>query len=250
MQRSITADARNAIIAGAAGAVGIPTVATFLNAGWSVTAVAKRGRAKLETAFAGEMTSGRLQVVEADLRSQTAAEEVVAASLRQWGRIHALVNLTGLFRSGDVLETDAALWDQVWQVNVGSALWLSRAIWPHMMQRGGGTILHIGARVAERGVADLIAYTAAKSALQRVVEALADAGRPHAIRCNCLLPGIIDTAANRAAMPQADRSTWISPQAIADCLLALCRDDMRVVSGAAIPLSAVPAPGVAGEDGR
>jgi len=107
---------------------------------------------------------------------------------------------------------------------------------PHMLKAGGGKIVNIGAYSALSGKAEMSAYIASKSAVIRLTESMAAELRGHNINVNCVLPSIIDTPQNRAAMPKADPSKWVAPAALADVLMFLCSPAARAIHGAAIPV--------------
>jgi NAD(P)-dependent dehydrogenase (short-subunit alcohol dehydrogenase family) len=121
-------------------------------------------------------------------------------------------------------------------LNARTAFVLSRAVAPHMLEQGSGKIVHVAARAALEGGARASAYSVSKSGIVRLVESMAAELRQDGINVNCVLPGTIDTPQNRQAMPKADHSRWVSPQAIADVMLFLASDAARAVNGAAVPV--------------
>jgi NAD(P)-dependent dehydrogenase (short-subunit alcohol dehydrogenase family) len=114
---------------------------------------------------------------------------------------------------------------------------IAQALVPHLVQQGGGSIVTVGATAAAKGAARMGAYGASKSALIRLTEAMAAELKDHRIRVNCVLPSIIDTPDNRAAMPESDASRWVAPQALAEVIAFLCSDAARAIHGAAIPVT-------------
>ena len=136
-----------------------------------------------------------------------------------------------------VHETSAENWDFLLGLNAGSLLGIAAAVVPHLIERGGGRIVTIGAGAAREGAARMGAYCASKSALIRLTEAMSAELRDHDINVNCVLPSIIDTPDNRAAMPDADASRWVKPEALADVIAFLTSDAARAIHGAAIPVS-------------
>ena len=122
-------------------------------------------------------------------------------------------------------------------MNARTLVNVARAVVPHMVKHGGGRIVAVGAHAALRGVAGMGAYCASKSALVRLVEAMSAELKEKHVNVNCVLPTIIDTPDNRAAMPDADPARWVAPQALAEAIAFLASDAARAVHGAALPVS-------------
>jgi NAD(P)-dependent dehydrogenase (short-subunit alcohol dehydrogenase family) len=119
-------------------------------------------------------------------------------------------------------------------MNLKTALAVSRAALPHLLARGTGRIVNIGAGAAGRAAAGMGAYTASKAGVERLSEALAEEVKDRNITVNTILPGTLDTPANRAAMPDADTTRWVEPAAVADVAAFLASGAARAVTGAAI----------------
>jgi len=152
--------------------------------------------------------------------------------------VDALVNIAGTFRWETLEKGSLDTWDLLYRVNLRSAVSTSRAALPHLMRGGAGRIVNIGAgAAAARAAAGMGAYTASKAGVAKFTEALAEELKDRNITVNAVLPSTIDTAANRADMPKADFSRWVTPQAIADVIVFLLSDQARAVTGALIPVS-------------
>ena len=136
-----------------------------------------------------------------------------------------------------VHETSARTWDFLLGLNAGSLLNIAAAVVPHLIGQGGGKVVTVGAAGALNGAADMGAYGASKAALIRLTEAMSAELRDQGINVNCVLPSIIDTPDNRAAMPDADVSRWVAPEALADVIAFLASDAARAIHGAAIPVT-------------
>jgi NAD(P)-dependent dehydrogenase (short-subunit alcohol dehydrogenase family) len=121
-------------------------------------------------------------------------------------------------------------------VNARSLVNVAQAVVPHLIERGGGRIVTVGATAALQGGAHMGAYSASKSALVRLSESMAAELKAHGINVNCVLPSIIDTPDNRAAMPDGDPTRWVAPQALAEVIAFLCSDGARAIHGATIPV--------------
>jgi NAD(P)-dependent dehydrogenase (short-subunit alcohol dehydrogenase family) len=161
----------------------------------------------------------------------------VETTLARFGRIDVLVNTVGGYRAGQAVHaTPPETWDFMLNLNARTAFILSRAVTPTMLAQGGGKIVHVASRAALAGSANAAAYSASKAALLRLVESQAEELKASNINVNCVLLGTIDTPQNRQAMPKADFSRWVSPQAIADVILFLASDAARAVHGAAMPV--------------
>jgi NAD(P)-dependent dehydrogenase (short-subunit alcohol dehydrogenase family) len=167
-----------------------------------------------------------------------AVESAAQLAVAKFGRIDALANIAGGFRMGPpVHETPADDWTFMFDMNVRTMINAVRAVVPRMLAAGGGKIVNVGAHSALKGVARMAPYCAAKSAVVRVTEAMAAELRERGINVNCVLPTIIDTPENRAAMPDADPSRWVAPDDLARVIAFLASDDARAIHGAAVPVA-------------
>lgn len=222
------------LITGAAGQLGAAVAQAFHARGARLVLLDKDAAA-LQRQFGG--VAGAV-LVGADLldKAQTAAR--VGEALAQAGRIHALCHVAGGFRMGEAVhETSGATWDFMLGLNAGSFLNVAAAVVPHLVAQGGGKVVAVGAAAALKGGAQMGAYSASKSALIRLTESMSAELRDQNVNVNCVLPSIIDTPDNRAAMPDADVSRWVTPAALADVIVFLASDAARAIHGAAIPVT-------------
>jgi len=226
------------IVTGASGNLGQAVTRTFAAAGARLALVDRSVKDNLEDIFpALKDAPERYLAVAADLTNATAVADMVAQVAAHFGRIDGLINVAGGFRAGSpVHELDLDTWDFMLNVNARSVLLTSRAAIPHLIQAGGGRIVNIGAKAALAGGANMAAYSASKSAVLRLTEGMAAELKGHNINVNAILPGTIDTPQNRKAMPKADPSKWVAPEALADVILFLCSEASRAVTGALIPV--------------
>lgn len=172
-----------------------------------------------------------------DLTDPDAVAHLVEHVLGMFGQIDGLINIVGGYRAGTpVHETDLETLDFMFNLNAKTVFLMSKAVIPSMITQGSGKIVNIGARVAFGGTRNHGAYSAAKSAVVRLTESMAAEVKAQGINVNAVLPGTIDTPANRAAMPDAKFDRWVSPDALADAILFLCSDAARAVHGAALPV--------------
>jgi NAD(P)-dependent dehydrogenase (short-subunit alcohol dehydrogenase family) len=173
----------------------------------------------------------------ADLMDAKAIEAAVATAVKRFGRIDVLCNIAGGFAMGEAVhEIDAKSWSHMMELNAGSVLRVSHAVVPQMLAQKSGRIVNIGAYSALSGKAQMGAYIASKSAVIRLTESMAAELRDQGINVNCILPSIIDTPENRAAMPKANPQKWVAPEALADVILFLASPAARAIHGAAIPV--------------
>jgi NAD(P)-dependent dehydrogenase (short-subunit alcohol dehydrogenase family) len=222
------------MITGAAGNLGQAVAAAFAAQGATLVLIDlnEAALAKVPTTGAGEVLRQRV-----DLSDPASIAVATDATIAKFQRIDVLVNLAGGFQMGDQVHAlNPDKWNFMMELNAGSVLRMTHAVVPHMLKDGGGKIVNIGAYSALSGKAEMSAYIASKSAVIRLTESMAAELRSHNINVNCVLPSIIDTPQNRAAMPKADPSKWVAPAALADVLLFLCSPAARAIHGAAIPV--------------
>jgi NAD(P)-dependent dehydrogenase (short-subunit alcohol dehydrogenase family) len=143
----------------------------------------------------------------------------------------------GGFSGGDpVGATSDAVFDRMIDLNLRSAFYLFREVLPEMLEAGRGRIIAVGSRVGEEPAANLSAYAASKAGLHALVKTVALEVSGSGVTVNAVLPGVIDTPANRKAMPRADNSKWVKPEAIAEAVIWLASGMASAVNGALIPV--------------
>jgi NAD(P)-dependent dehydrogenase (short-subunit alcohol dehydrogenase family) len=227
---------RTVVITGAAGNLGKAVAEAFGGAGANLVLV-DIDTARLEKAF-GKEGAKRLHAA-ANLLDGGDAQRVVDAAKQRFGKVDVLCNLAGGFHMGEAVhETSDKTWTFLFDLNVKTMLNAVRAAVPAMLEAGGGRIVNIGAFSAQKGVAMMGAYTAAKSVVIRLTEAMAAELRERNINVNCVMPTIIDTPQNRADMPDADPNRWVAPADLARTIMFLASDDARAIHGAAVPVTA------------
>ena len=226
---------RTVFITGAAGNLGQAVAKVFAERGANLVLVA-RGQEALERVFGAE--NAHCVFAAADLLDQAQVNAAVQKAIDHFGRIDVVCNVAGGFRMGSpVHDTPDEDWDFLFDINTRSLLHTVRAVVPHMLASGSGKVVNVGANSAHKGVAQMGAYCAAKSAVIRLTEAMAAELREHNINVNCILPSIIDTPENRAAMPDADPGRWVAPEALAETIAFLASHEARAIHGAAIPVT-------------
>lgn len=222
------------LITGAAGNLGRSVARLFRDSGMRLVLI-DRGEEPLRQAFGSP--DDQQMLVAADLLQQGDATRAVQQAHARWGRIDALCNLAGSFRMGQAVhETADAVWTELFDTNVRTVLNMVRAAVPRMIEGGGGAIVNVGAQSAHRGQALMGPYCAAKQTVLRVSESMAAELAPQGVRVNCVLPSTIDTPQNRAAMPDADTTRWVSAQEIAQAIAYLVSPAARGLHGVGLPL--------------
>jgi NAD(P)-dependent dehydrogenase (short-subunit alcohol dehydrogenase family) len=224
---------RTAIITGGTGGLGSAVVGRLLRDGWRVIVpwVNDRELERLEDADG-------LELVQADLFDPAAVEGVVQIAARNpEAPLLGLVNLVGGFAAGPrVHETPLEDFETQFRLNLRPTYLMTQAVLPHLVEREGGSIVCVGTRAALSPFSGAAGYIASKAAVIAFAQAVAVEYRNDGVRCNVILPSVIDTPANRASMPKADHDRWVKPAAIAGVIAHLLSEDSSPVSGAAIPV--------------
>jgi len=218
------------LITGAQGGLGTFVTAAFLDAGAQVVGTSREIDGKT-------FVHPRFEAVPADLTRPHNAARLVADTLAKFSKIDVLVHTAGRFAGGGPIhETDDATWDKMLEINLRAAVNILRAVIPPMRQQKRGRIVAIGSRAGAEPSANISAYSASKAALISLVKTAALENRKLGITANVILPGTIDTDANRRSDPNADRSKWVSPQKLAALALFLASNEAADITGAAIPV--------------
>ncbi len=173
-----------------------------------------------------------------DLTDPDQAELAISKVVARYGRVDGLVNVAGTFRFETVAEGSIDTWDLLYQINLRTAVNTSRAAIPPLVA-SRGSIVNVGAANARvrPAAAGLGAYAASKAGVQKLTEALADELKDRGVRVNAVLPGIIDSEPNRAAMPDADFDRWVTTEALAEVIGFLLSPGARAITGVGIPVT-------------
>lgn len=225
------------VVTGGAGNLGQAVARAFAAAGGRV-AVVVRKRADAESAFGHDLPEGdNALYVTGDLTDESAVTGIARQVMERFGRLDVLVNTAGGIRAGTLLhETPPDVWEFMMNLNARTVFLMSRAVIPHMLAQQHGRIISVSARAALKGTAKHGPYNASKMAVIRLTETLAAELRHQGITANCIMPGTIDTPANRAETPTADFSKWVKPESLANVILFLASHAAADVNGAAIPV--------------
>jgi NAD(P)-dependent dehydrogenase (short-subunit alcohol dehydrogenase family) len=230
MRRATEFDERVILITGAKGGLGTSVTQAFLAAG---ALVAGSSKSILDSDF----PNPRFAAIRADLTIAASARELVDAAVGRFGKIDALVHLMGGFAGGTPIpETSDETWDQMMNLNLRAAFNVLRAVIPHMRKAGHGRIVAISSRQAAEPAANLSAYNTSKAALVALIRTAALENEDAGITANTILPGTMNTEANRKASPDADPSKWVQTEHVASIAAFLVSDAGAEITGAAIPV--------------
>lgn len=222
------------VVTGAAGALGRAVAQAFIDQGSPVLLV-DYNEQLLHDAYAGAV--GDRHFLVADLTDEKACQAAFAEALDAQGPAAVLCNIAGGFAMGtDVHDADATTWHRMLDMNVNTLLNACRAVVPGMQKVGRGKVINVAAASAVSGKASMGAYCASKSAVARITESMALELREQGINVNAVAPSIIDTPANRGAMPDADPSKWVAPKQLADVMRFLASEQASAIHGAVIPV--------------
>jgi NAD(P)-dependent dehydrogenase (short-subunit alcohol dehydrogenase family) len=228
---------RVVLVAGGTGGLGKAVSLAFLDEGARVFVTyrsedefrALQGAAGAKVSF--------LEASQIDVTDEGATAEFARQAVAKYGAIDALVNAVGGYAGGIKLwEMPANTLDRMLALNLRSGYSLARAVLPAMLSAGRGSIVNVAAKAALDHGAGASAYAASKAAAVALMDSLAADVKGTGVRVNSILPSIIDTAANRSAMPGSDFAAWPKPEDLARVILFLCSDSARAIHGAAIPV--------------
>lgn len=223
-------DSKIVLITGAKGGLGSAVTSEFLDMRATVVGSA-------QTITEADFPSPRFAAIPANLSSGRTAEGLIETVLKRFGRIDGVVHLVGGFAGGRaVADTDDSTLDRMLDLNLRCAFYVLRAVLPAMRERGVGRIVAVGSKAAVEPAPMAGIYAASKAALVSLVRSVARENADKAIAANVVLPSTMDTPANRAAMPGADFSKWVSPRQVAKVLAHLVLGDSSQISGAVIPV--------------
>jgi NAD(P)-dependent dehydrogenase (short-subunit alcohol dehydrogenase family) len=220
---------RSVVVTGGTGALGSAVTRAFLDDGWRVVVpwIAEHELHRLDE-------HERLELVRADLFDPATVAGVVAAA---GPSLRAVVNLVGGFAMhGRVHETPIETFEEQLRLNLRPGYMVTAAALPVLLEAGGGAIVCVSSRAARQPFSGAAGYIVSKAAVLALVDALDAEYRKEGIRVNAVLPSVIDTPANRKAMPDADFDTWVRPEQIGAVIRFLCSDGASVVSGAHLPV--------------
>ncbi len=225
-----------ALVAGGTGGLGRAVSLAFLEAGYAV-AVSYQQPEKWTALEKDAGPRARLEGFRVDVTDEAAVKGLIETLVSKHGRLDALVNAAGAYAGGIKLwELQASVFEKMLTLNLRSGFVLAHGAVPAMLKQRSGVIVNIAAKAAFDHAAGASAYAASKAAALAMMDSLAADLKGTGVRVNSVLPSIIDTEANRRAMPGSDFAKWPKPAEIARVILFLCSDDAKVVQGAAVPV--------------
>jgi NAD(P)-dependent dehydrogenase (short-subunit alcohol dehydrogenase family) len=230
----ITLNLSNKVVAvtGGFGSLGASVGRTLVAAGAKVALLDRADASKSPSDLPNALALG-----EVNLGSSNASSAAIAHVVKHFGRLDALVSVAGGFRWEKMENHSTDTWDLLYEMNVRTAVNAAQVALPHLLANRGGRIVNIGALAANKAALGMGAYAASKAGVAKLTEALAEELKDQGVTVNAILPSIIDTPANRADMPDADYSRWVTPAQIAELVVFLLSDHASAITGALIPIS-------------
>jgi NAD(P)-dependent dehydrogenase (short-subunit alcohol dehydrogenase family) len=237
------------VVTGGAGALGRVVVRALLERGARI-AVPYRAAPEWEAFRSSLPGREALWGAPADVADADTAQSFMDEAARWLGRVNGVAALAGAYSASGPLETAPVdEWRRMMSANLGTAYGICRAALPHLLASSGGVVT-VASRQAESGGAGAAAYAVSKAAVIALTRVLARENQPRGVRFNCVVPGMIDTAANRTALGSGDLSHLVPPEAIARVVLFLLSPDSAPVTGAIVPVDAArTAPRLASSSG-
>jgi NAD(P)-dependent dehydrogenase (short-subunit alcohol dehydrogenase family) len=228
---------RTAIVTGGTGALGSAVTLDLLAAGACVAVTYLKQDEWSDLRARAADSDDRLRGAKVDLVQPSAVEGFVRELAADWGRVDFLVAVAGGFAAGKSYEADDQAWDHMFNLNFRSLVNCLRAVVPVMIRQNYGRIVTISSGAILRGGgAGIAPYAISKGAVRQLSELLADEVKAYDIHVHCLMPGTMDTPANRRSMPDADFSKWVKTEDVARVIRFLLSDDARAVRSVAVPV--------------
>jgi len=226
-----------ALVAGGTGGLGRAVSLAFLEEGAKVVVTYRKPDEFDAVKRAAGANASALAGHQVDVTDEAAVSQLTGRILSEHGRVDVLVNTVGAYAGGmKFWETETKVFDQMLALNVRSGFILSRAVVPAMLKQRRGAIINVASKAAVDHAAETAAYSASKAAAVAMMDSLAADLNGTGVRVNSILPSIIDTEANRKAMPGADFAKWPKPEQIARVILFLSSDEAILIHGAAVPV--------------
>lgn len=218
------------LVTGGTGGLGSGVIAAFAASGWQIAGTTRHGPPD------GRPDAPAVHWITADVAASGGAQLAVEAAVAALGSLDALVCLVGGYEATPVDELSWADVERLLQLNLRPTVEAIVAALPALEASTRGSIVTVGAKSAQSPGSRMSAYAAAKAAVITFSSALAVELRPHGVRVNCVLPGTIDTPANREMLPDAKRTTWVEPRRLGELILFLASPESAPLTGAAIPI--------------
>lgn len=225
------------LVTGGTGALGRAVSLSFLRENAEVVVTYRKDEEWRELKSLARKDDSRLEGHPADVADENAVDELIRRIVHKHGHLDVLVNTVGGYVGGvNLWDLNTSVFERMLALNVRPAFLLSREVARRMLEQKNGVIVNIAAKAAIDHPAGASAYAASKAAALAMMDCLAADLAGSGVRVNSILPSIIDTEANRRAMPGADFATWAKPEDIARVILFLSSEDAKLIHGAAIPV--------------
>lgn len=227
---------KTVLVAGGTGALGASVTRAFLATGARVIAT-YRVKEEYDALIAEAGKSAGLTGENVDVTDEAAVAQFVGGVEKQYGAVDALVITVGGYAGGKpIWESDLSTLEKMLSLNLRAAFVMARGVLPGMIRQNRGAIVNIASKAAYGSSPGAAAYAASKAGVLALFDSLAEEVKPYNINVNSIVPSIMDTPANRRAMPKADFSVWPKTSEIAKVIVYLCSEDARVIHGAAVPV--------------
>ncbi|MDH5654402.1 MAG: SDR family NAD(P)-dependent oxidoreductase [Spirochaetia bacterium] len=224
---------KTAIITGGTGALGSRVTETFLKEGYRIF-ICDINQAAIDQISA---SSDQISGMAVNLMDESEVQKMTERAVNEMGSIEVLINTVGGWTGGkDISQTDLSDLDKMFNLNLKTVFLTCKYAFAQMKKQKSGCIINIGSIAANSNSAGSIPYAAAKAGVISLTRAVAEEGKDSGVTANSILPAMLDTPANRKAMPDADFSKWVSPQSIAELMRFLASENGRGVTGASIPV--------------
>ncbi|MCG8607204.1 SDR family oxidoreductase [bacterium] len=225
------------LITGSTGELGTSVTMTFLGKGATVIGLGSRQSSLEDLRSKLNVNVDRFSGLVVDVLDASSIGSAVDNVVENHRGIDVLINLVGGFVGGSPLhETSEEKWDKMMALNAKSVFLCMKKVLPQMFERKSGRIINVGGKGGVQATTGTAAYSASKAAVINLTQTVAAEGRENNITANVVIPSIIDTKANRDAMPEADFGRWVTPDSVAKVIVFLCSEEAKDISGAVIPV--------------
>jgi NAD(P)-dependent dehydrogenase (short-subunit alcohol dehydrogenase family) len=222
---------RKVVITGGLGAVGRATAAVLVAQGARVALLVR------QAPDADAALSGLPLIPNTDLTDEASTAQALSQAALMLGGIDGLVNVAGGFVWEKLEGGNISTWQRQFDVNLRTTVLASQQALPYLLKNPAAAIVNVGALATNKAALGMGAYTAAKSGVARLTEAMADEFKDRSLRINAVLPGTLDTVANRADMPDADTTRWVQPADLGAVIAFLLSHEARAVTGVCLPVN-------------
>lgn len=233
---STNQNGRVVLINGATGGLGPAVVKVFADEGAQLILSSRKQEELDELAQECGLVSNQALLLPVNALNAEEVDQGIKQAEERFGRLDVVVQVTGAFKMMPVTEMDAKTWNLLVGLNLNAAFFVAHAVLPGMLARRSGKLIFVSSRGASQAAANLAGYGASKGGLEMLVRDLAEETRQHNVNINAVSPSVIDTPANRAAMPDADYSAWVTPESIAGVIHFLTSETAQDIHGAIVPI--------------